>query len=62
VNLDTQMVPYIDYWQDAVLSRPMWIKPHLEKAGRLMVARVTAASKCREKRKSSEKSVLSGYP
>jgi hypothetical protein len=27
----------------------MWLKPHLKTACRVMVARVTAASKCREK-------------
>jgi hypothetical protein len=41
--------PYIDCWQDAVLSRPTWLKSHLEEACRVMVARVAAASKCREK-------------
>jgi hypothetical protein len=29
---DTQMVPYINCWQDAVLSQPRWLKPLLEKA------------------------------
>jgi hypothetical protein len=43
-----QMVPYIDCWQDAVLSQHMWLKLHLEKACKVMVARVTAASKCRK--------------
>jgi hypothetical protein len=44
--------PYIDYWQDAVLSQPTWLKPHPEEACRFMVARVAAASKCREDVKS----------
>jgi hypothetical protein len=38
--------PYFDCWQDAVLSHPTWLKPHLEEACRVMVARVAAASKC----------------
>jgi hypothetical protein len=43
------MVPFIDGWQDAVLSQPIWLKPHLEKACKVMVARVAAASKYWEK-------------
>jgi hypothetical protein len=54
--------PYIDCWQDAVLSWPTWLKPHLEEACRVMVARVAAASKCREKCKKPEKPILSGDP
>jgi hypothetical protein len=41
--------PYIDCWQDAVFSQPTWLRPCLEKACRIMVARVDATSKCREK-------------
>jgi hypothetical protein len=36
---------YIDCWQDAVLSQPIWLKSHLEEACRVTVARVAAASK-----------------
>jgi hypothetical protein len=43
--------PYIECWQDAVLSRPTWLKPCLEEAYRIMVANVTTTSKCREKTK-----------
>jgi hypothetical protein len=39
------MGPYIDCLQDAVLSWPTWLKPHLEETYRVMVARVAAASK-----------------
>jgi hypothetical protein len=46
------MVPYIDCWQDAVLSQPTWLKPYLEKACRVTVARAAAASKHRKKFKS----------
>jgi hypothetical protein len=56
------VVPYIDCWQDAVLSWPMWLKPHLEKACRVMVARVVAASKYREKCKKHEKPMSVGDP
>jgi hypothetical protein len=42
---------YIDCWQDAVLSRPTWLRPCLEETYRIMVARVAATSKCREKTK-----------
>jgi hypothetical protein len=41
--------PHIDCWQGAVLSQPTWLKPHLEEARRVMVARVAAAPKCKEK-------------
>jgi hypothetical protein len=54
--------PYFDPWRDVVLSRPTWLKPHLEKACRIMVARVAAASKCREKCKKLEKPILAGDP
>jgi hypothetical protein len=54
--------PYIDCWQDAVLSRSTWLKPCLEKACRLMVARVEAAPKYREKCKKPEKPILVGAP
>jgi hypothetical protein len=50
------MVPYIDCWQDAVLSQPTWLKPHLEKACKVMVARAAAASKYRKKCKKPKKS------
>jgi hypothetical protein len=53
------MIPYIDCWQDAVLSQSMWLKLHLEK---VMVARVAAASKYREKCKNPEKPILVGDP
>jgi hypothetical protein len=43
--------PYIDCWQDAVLSQPTWLRPCLEETGRIMVARVAKTSKCREKTK-----------
>jgi hypothetical protein len=54
--------PYISCWQDAVLSRPMWLKPHLEEACRVMVASMAAASKCREDCKKPEKPTLVGDP
>jgi hypothetical protein len=53
---------YIDCWQGAVLSWPMWLKPHLEAASRIMVARVAAASKCKEKCKKPEETILAGDP
>jgi hypothetical protein len=56
------MVPYIVFWQDAVFSRPMWLKLHLEKSCRIMVARVAAASKHREKCKNPEKPILEEDP
>jgi hypothetical protein len=34
------MFPYTDCSQDAVLSWPTWLKPHLEEACKVMVARV----------------------
>jgi hypothetical protein len=43
--------PYTDCWQDAVLSWPIWLRPCLEEACRLMIARVAPASKYREKAK-----------
>jgi hypothetical protein len=46
-----EQFPYIDCWQDAVLSWPTWLRPYLEEACRILVARVSAASKCREKAK-----------
>jgi hypothetical protein len=54
------MVPYINCWQDTILSQPKWLKPHLEKACRVMVARVAAASKYRGKCKKSENPILVG--
>jgi hypothetical protein len=56
------MVPFIDCRQDAVLSQPTWLKPHLEETCRVMVARVVAASKYREKCKKPEKPKLAGDP
>jgi hypothetical protein len=43
--------PYIDYWQDAVLSWPTWLRPCMEDAYRITVARVATTSKCREQTK-----------
>jgi hypothetical protein len=43
--------PYIDCWQGAVLSWHTWLRPCLEEAYGIMVARVAAASMCREKTK-----------
>jgi hypothetical protein len=40
--------PYIECWQDAVLSWPTWLRPYQEVACRIMVEGVDAASKCRE--------------
>jgi hypothetical protein len=40
-----------DCWQDAVFSWPTWLRPCLEEVCGIMVARVAAASKCREKAK-----------
>jgi hypothetical protein len=54
--------PYIDCRQDAVLSRPTWLNLHPEEAGRVMVARVAAASTCRENCKKLEKPILVGDP
>jgi hypothetical protein len=58
------MTPYIDFWQDTVHSQSTWLKLHLEKAYRLIVARAAAASKCREKCKKPEKSthISEGFP
>jgi hypothetical protein len=42
---------YIDCWHDAVLSQPTCLRPYLEEACRIVVIRVAAASKCREKAK-----------
>jgi hypothetical protein len=48
---DPEQFPYIDCWQEAVLSWPTWLRPYLEEAYRIIVARVAAASKCKEKAK-----------
>jgi hypothetical protein len=40
----------------------MWLNPHLEEACRVIVARMEAASKCREKCKKPEKPILAGDP
>jgi hypothetical protein len=56
------MVPYIDCWQDAVLSWPIWLKSHLVEACRVTVARVAAASMYREKCKKPENPILVGDP
>jgi hypothetical protein len=53
---------YIDSCQDAVLSWPTWLKPHLEEPHRVMVARVATASKCKEKCKKPKKPTLAGDP
>jgi hypothetical protein len=45
--------PYIDCWQGTFLSKPMWLRPCLEEACRIMVARVATTSKCKEKTKKS---------
>jgi hypothetical protein len=45
--------PYIDFWQDAVLSQPTKLRPCLEEA-----CRVTAASKCSEKPEKLEKLIF----
>jgi hypothetical protein len=43
--------PYVDCWQNAVLSQHKWLRPCLEEACNIMVARVTSTSRCREKPK-----------
>jgi hypothetical protein len=43
--------PYINCWHDTILSRPTWLTPCLEETCRIMVARMAATSKCREKSK-----------
>jgi hypothetical protein len=43
--------PYIDCWQDAVLSQPTWLRPCLEETCSIMVAGVAVTSKRREKTK-----------
>jgi hypothetical protein len=40
----------------------MWLKPHIDKACKIMAARETAASKCRGKCKKPEKLILVGRP
>jgi hypothetical protein len=52
---------YIDCWQDAVLSQPTWLKPQLEKACRVIIARAAAASKYREKSVKSQKKKKNPY-
>jgi hypothetical protein len=42
---------YIDCWWDAVFTWLTWLRPGLEEACRIMVVRVAASSKCREKTK-----------
>jgi hypothetical protein len=54
-----EKLPYINCWQDAVLSWPKWLRPYLEETCRTMVARVAAASKCTEKTKET---ILAGEP
>jgi hypothetical protein len=46
--------PYIDCWQDAVLSWPTWLRLCLEEAYRITVGRVATTSKCREETKQGE--------
>jgi hypothetical protein len=41
--------PYIDCWQDAVLSQPKWLRSCMEEACKIMVSRLPATCKCREK-------------
>jgi hypothetical protein len=55
-----EQFPYIECWQDAVLSQPTCLRPYLEEACRIMVARVAAASKCREKAKEPVLALLRG--
>jgi hypothetical protein len=43
--------PYTDCWQNAVFSQPTWLRPYLEEACRIMIARVATTPKCREKTK-----------
>ena len=38
--------PYIDCWQDMVLSWPPWLKACLEENCKIMIAQITAPSKC----------------
>jgi hypothetical protein len=38
--------PYIDCWKDAVISQATWLRPCLEEACRIMVARMATTSKC----------------
>jgi hypothetical protein len=54
------MVPNVDRGKGAVLSQPTWLKPHLQKACKVMVARVAAASKYKKnkKHKKPEKPIL----
>jgi hypothetical protein len=59
---NTPIIPYIDCWQDAVLNHLTWLKPQLEEACRVMVAKEAAASKCRGKCKKLEKPILVGDP
>jgi hypothetical protein len=51
--------PYIDCWQDSVLSWPTWLRACLEEACRIMVARVAATFKCSEKTKEP---IVAGEP
>jgi hypothetical protein len=50
------MVPYMDCWQDAVLSQPTWLKHHLEKACKVKVAMAAAASNTGKNVKSQKNS------
>ena len=51
--------PYIDCWQDLVLSWPPWLKVCIEENCKVMMACVMASSKCQPK---TEKPILSGEP
>jgi hypothetical protein len=51
------MIHYIDCWLDAALRQPTWLKPLLEKTGKIMVAR---ASKYRGNVKSKKNPILVG--
>jgi hypothetical protein len=50
---------YIDCWQEAVLSQPTGLRVCLEEAYTIMIARVAATCKCREKTKEL---ILTGEP
>jgi hypothetical protein len=43
--------PYIDCWQAAILNQSTWLRPCLEEACRIMVARMAAPSKCKGENK-----------
>ena len=51
--------PYIDCWQDQVLSRPPWLKVSIEESCKVMMSHVTTSSKYWPEIK---KPILSGEP